>query len=399
MTSSTPADALPALRRVHAVAQVGDGAFYVTSAAFLLRQGWSAPTVGIALAVAWGVGALAAPRLGRLADRLGLRQVSVAATSGCALALSLLALGPAALLVPALVLYAVAQSAWGGLRATLVHLLADPADRVAERARQQVVGNTAVTLGALVGGAALAAGNTVALRLVLLADATAYLIASLHVQRHVAVAARDTDSPSASRPHLTARHWVATGAAAALYLYMPLLSVALPLLVVGSRAPDWAIAACFALNTVGVLAAQTRAARWAADRARTAVLVGGALLALSCALLWSAASVGAMALAMLLVAVVVQVAGEVLFAAAAWDVGHRLAPEGGVAAWQATYGAAIPVARCVGPALLAPLVALPLGWVAPAALFVGGAAALAAAARAGTSLPAAVAPRPVAAGG
>lgn len=69
--------------------------------------------------------------------------------------------------------------------------------------------------------------------------------------------------------------------------------------------------------------------------------------------------------------------GEVRFAAAAWDLGYRLAGPGDGATWQSTYGSAIPVARCLGPALLAPMAAVGAGWTLPAVLFVLGGITLA----------------------
>jgi hypothetical protein len=74
--------------------------------------------------------------------------------------------------------------------------------------------------------------------------------------------------------------------------------------------------------------------------------------------------------------VLTQVLGEVRFAAGAWDLGYRLAPGVGIGTWQATYAAAIPIARSVGPVLLAPLAALEFGWTVPALLFLAGTAAM-----------------------
>ena len=97
----------------------------------------------------------------------------------------------------------------------------------------------------------------------------------------------------------TLRQLGATAAASALYLYMPMLSVALPLKVTAAAGvPTWTIAACFLANTVGVMALQRRtAARVSTERrARHAVLVGG------------------------------------LLRGRAWDLGYRLAGPGGTAA-------------------------------------------------------------------
>ncbi len=369
-----------ALRRAHTLAQLGDGAFYVTSAIFLARSGWSVTQIGLVLAGAWASGAVLGRFVGRLADGFGLGRVSVVTTLGCAAALSALALGDPAVLLPALVAYAIAQSAWGGLRAALVQAVTDEADRVQERARLQALGNAAVAVGALVGGLGLGLAGTVPLRVVLLLDAVAYLVASILLARRVRVRVEPVRH---ARERTTPVQWAATLAASAVYVYMPLLSVALPLMIgLATGVPAWVAAACFAANTVGVAALQHRAAAavTTAASARHSVLVGGALMASSCVGFWlalrGALPTGAPTYAVLGLAVVVQVLGEVRFAAAVWDLGYRLAPRNS-ATWHGTYAAAIPVARSVGPALLAPMVLLAWGWVAPAALFVAGAAALA----------------------
>lgn len=424
MSSYTPAEptgdqARRALRRAHVLAQVGDGAYYVTSAAYLVGLGWSAAQVGSVLGVAWGLGALAAPWLGRLADARGLTRVSAATTLMCALALALVASAVTlGVVLVGLTMYAVAQSAWGGQRAALVSALSPPARRVPERARLQALGNAGIALGTVLGGAALLVGDPAALRVALGADALGYAVVAVTIRRHVVVTPGGVDPGGVgpgdvgpgdvgsgivgsgsmgssgvgavrAGPTRTPRQWAATAAASALYLYLPLLSVALPLLVATSAGmPGWVIAACFGANTLGVSVLQTRVARTVttARRVRAAALGGGALLALSALLLWrslragdaTAAIDGARAGVLLAVAVLVQVLGEVHFAAAAWDLGYRLAPAGGEAAWQSTYGAAIPVARCLGPALLAPAATSSSGWLVPAVAFGLGALALAA---------------------
>ncbi|WP_329244652.1 hypothetical protein OG417_48205 [Actinoallomurus sp. NBC_01490] len=394
MSGCRPADAgrtrLRRLGQAHALAQAGDGAFYVTSAAYLVRLGWSPVRVGILLAICWGAGALLSRRIGRLADRHGLVAIS-AATLGCCMAGLLgLALGSEPILVAgALLVYAGGQSAWGGLRAALVQAAADPAAAVTERARLQSIGNGAVAVGAAVGGLALGLGEIWALRVVVAGDALLYLVTSLLIARGIRISA-SAPTASADRPvpgetgRTTMPQLVATIAASALYLYMPMLSVALPLMITNAPGvPAWAISACFLANTLGVMAMQRRAAIGVTTAARTrhALLTGAALLATSSALLWTTLLGHRLAPALIVLGlgagVVTQVLGEVRFAAGAWDLGYRLAPTSGTAAWQATYGAAIPMARSAGPALLAPLAGFELGWIVPAGLFLAGGIAMA----------------------
>lgn len=57
------------LRALHALAQLGDGAFYVTLAAYLVELGWTPNRAGLLLGICWASGALLSRRMGRLADR------------------------------------------------------------------------------------------------------------------------------------------------------------------------------------------------------------------------------------------------------------------------------------------------------------------------------------------
>lgn len=377
-TRPDPVTARRRLRWVHMVGQLGDGAFYVTAAVHLVRQGASPTGVGLTLAVAWGTGALLAPRVGRLADRFGVRRLSVATLTAAAATLLLLAVAPPALCGIILAGYAVAQSAWGGLRATLVEVVTEADGRVTERAAQQRLGNAALAVGAALGGLALTQPWPDTLRGVFVFDAVAYALAAF------LVASGMPEMPPTPRrtpgARLDARHWLATAGAAALYLYMPMLSVALPVMVaVTGTVPAWTASACLAANTLGVLALQGRAAAAVRDvrSVRSSLVTGSALLAVSAALIWT--SVGTGRPLLLVPGMLIQVVGEVRFAAGAWDVGYRIAPSSHVAAWQSTYGAAVPLARCFGPALLAPAAAHSGGWALAAAAFVIGGLTLAAA--------------------
>lgn len=78
----TDISGLRTLRSLHALAQLGDGAFYVTSAAYLVKLGWTPNRVGLLLGICWASGALLSRRMGRLADRHRLVPISAAALAG-----------------------------------------------------------------------------------------------------------------------------------------------------------------------------------------------------------------------------------------------------------------------------------------------------------------------------
>jgi hypothetical protein len=339
---------------------VGDGAFYVVSAALLLRMGFSAGHVGVVLSLVWGVAMIATPLLGRLADRVGLRAGVLGLPVLVAAGLLVVATSSSGAWTSAgLLVYAVGQAGLGGVRQALLVPLAASTGRSAttERANLQAIGNAGIALGAGLGGAALATGSLDALRGVLVLDAGLFLasVAVLRVLPNLPPV-DSADSAAAGRPG--PRYLALTACAGLMYLYMPLLSVGLPL-VIGTRddAPDWVIAVLFGLNTLGVLALQRPVAQrvTSRDQARRHARRGAALMASSCLLFWVALSAvdWPWVLAGLLLAVGVQVVAEVTFASGAWDLGYRMAPPVAAGTWQGTFAAAVPASRCIGPALLA----------------------------------------------
>lgn len=160
---------------------------------------------------------------------------------------------------------------------------------------------------------------------------------------------------------------------AVMYLYMPMLSVLLPLYLTSrTAAPRWIVAGIFVLNTVGVLGWQRRAARRVTTlgQATRAIRIAGLTLCAACLLFWgvAASTDPAAAAVVLLVAVAVQVAGEVRLAAGSWSVGFELADPARPGQWQGVYSSGIPLARTIGPAALTALVMV---WSGPGWLVLG----------------------------
>ena len=160
---------------------------------------------------------------------------------------------------------------------------------------------------------------------------------------------------------------------AVLYLYMPMLSVVLPLYIAHSTgAPSWMVAALFVANTLGVLALQVPAARSIAGiiDAAASVRRSGFLLLGACLAFWAASEPASPVVAVLLLAVGIaaQVLGEVCLAAGSWEIGFGLADSDRPGQWQGLYSAGLPAARALGPLALTVLV---LDWSGPGWLVLG----------------------------
>lgn len=355
------------------VSAVGDGCFYVVFAVHLSRNiGLGAPEIGMLLSVAWGSGFLATHPIGVAADRLGLRRAAVvlALTTAAGLLLLMVARPGWSVALGCLV-YALSQSGAAGVRQGLLVQLVPDAQIVAVRAGIQRAVNLGIGLGAVLGGVGLLAPG--ALPALLLLDATLFFGSGLLLSR-LPMSGPAPSPVRSRRGALGDRRYLTTAAlTAVLYLYMPLLSVILPLyLTARTPAPPWMVAAVFVVNAGGVVLAQHRAARGIVtvrDSVR-ALRQAGCLLLVCCLLFWGAGSTATagQASVVVLVASLVQTAGEVRLAAGSWGLGFGLADPSRPGEWQAVFASGIPLARALGPALLAPLL---LTWRGPGWLVLG----------------------------
>ncbi|MCE6997617.1 MFS transporter [Saccharothrix sp. S26] len=372
--------------KVLAIAQaansVGDGAFYVCSALYFTRVvGLSATRVGVALTVAWAVGAVVGVALGHLADRVGPRRVAVglAVVTAGALASFLVVRSFWAFLAAACA-YACGQCGLAAARQALLSGLVEPGRRTRVRAALQSVVNAGLAVGAGVGGLALHVDTAAAYLVVFAVDALGFAVAAVVLGRvpEVAGVARTgrlgvlRDRPYALVALLNS----------VLLLYMPMLSLVVPLWVAErTAAPKWVVGLLFALNTGAVVVGQVRLARGVTDlrTATRSVRRGGVLLLASCAVFALSAGVPDWAAVVVLVgAAGVQVVGEMLHGAGSWEIGFGLAPADKQGQYQGFYGTGTAVARTVGPLLLTTLVlgGGAVGWLVLGALFLAAALAM-----------------------
>lgn len=382
MTSTSPEPAttrrevVSTLYASQLVSAVGDGSFYVTSALYFSELlGLSATQIGVVLTAAWALGFASTAPIGHLGDRLGLRGGAVALSVVTALALGSLTLASSvATCAAVMTVYAVAQSGAGAVRQALLVRLVAPSDRVVVRARLQSLVNAGIAAGAGLGGIALYIGEYAAYAGVFVFDAATFGIAAVMLTRlpKLRPAPRVVE---ARAPVLRDRPYVAaTALNAVLYLYMPMLSVVLPLYIAQrTGAPGWMVAALFVLNTGGVLLLQLPAARAVAGLLGAAASVrrGGYALSASCLAFWVASlpESSLLACAALVAAIGLQVAGEVCVAAGSWEIGFGLADPRRPGQWQGMYAGAIPVARALGPIALTALVLDGPGWPALGGVF------------------------------
>ncbi|HEX7309197.1 MFS transporter [Lentzea sp.] len=353
---------------------VGDGGFLVVSALYFTQVvSLSATRVGLALTLAWGVGAVAGVALGHLADRWGPRTTAVVLAAATAASIGvLLFTRNFAAFVAVMCLYASFQSGLQASRQALLAGLTTPGERTRVRARIQSTANAGIAIGAAAGGFALHLGTEAAYTAVFVLDALCFLAAAAVLTTLPETAmtrAKGKFDVLRDKPYA-----LITLINAVMLLYMPLLSLIIPLWIVQrTEAPTWLAAALLVLNTAAVVLFQVRIARRATGLGSASRLVrhAGLVMLASCAVFAvTAAGVGAWSAAALLVAAAaLQVLGEMMLASGAWEISFSLAPADRQGQYQGFFATGTAVARMVGPALLTTVV---LGWGSAGWLLVGG---------------------------
>ncbi|MFS1301066.1 MFS transporter [Streptosporangium longisporum] len=372
----------PGPPRVLALAQlansIGDGAYYVCSALYFIRiVGLSPAQVGFGLTLAWAVGFVASVPLGHLADRRGPRGTAVLLAVATALAVgSFLFVRSFPLFVLVACAYATCQCGLAAARQALLAGLVDRARRTGVRARLQATSNAGLAVGAASGGAALHLDTEAAYLAVLAMDALSFLLAALILLRLPAVPA--TPAAPAGEPALAVLRDRPYALISFLnmiaLLNMPILSLVIPLWVVQrTQAPSWTVSALLVVNTLAVVLFQVRVARRVTDlgSASASVRLAGAVMFAACVVFaLSSAVSGAWAAGLvLLLGACLQVAGEMLQASGAWEIGFDLAPAGRQGQYQGFFGSGAAVARMLGPLLLTTLIVV---WGTPGWLVMGG---------------------------
>lgn len=370
--------------RVLALAQLanslGDGAFYACSALFFTRVvGLSATQVGLALTLAWATGMLAGVPLGYAADRFGPRRTAVVLAVATSVTLTgFLAVRSFTLFLLVACLYACCQGGLTSARGALLAGLVDAGQRTRVRAHLQSTLNAGLAVGAGLGGLALTFDTRGAYLAVFALDAASFLAAALVLRRlpEVPPAPPTADAGPRLAVLRDRPYAVITLLNAVLYLNMPLLSLGLPLWIVErTDAPKPLAAGLLIVNMVSVVLFQVRVARRVTSlrtAARVTARAGWVLLAACGVYAISAGHLGALAaVAVLLVAALIQVLGEMMQGAAAWELGFGLAPADKQGQYQGFFGMAPQIARMLGPVVVTTLLIGwgTLGWLVLGALF------------------------------
>lgn len=363
---------LPAVRVLVVATLVntlGNGVFAAVGALFLTRVvGLSVGQVGIGLTIAGVLGLVSSTPLGVLADRLGPRRAYVVFLLLQAVTMaSLTQVRSFGWYVAVAAVTAIAGSGQRGAKGALIAGVVPAEVRVATRAMLRVTTNIGMAVGIALAGVVLAVDRHDVYVVALLGDATTYLVTAGIV---VAWLPRVAPVARAAGPSgLTAlrdRPFLAFIALDGLLsMHNAMAQVALPLWVAtATDSPAWLISVLLLINAASVILLQVRLAR-GTERLAGAAQAGrraGLLLAAACAVLaLSDVTSGPVTVALLILAALAHVLGEMLQSAGGWGISFELAPESGQGQYQGAYAMGGQLGDLIAPLVLT-VVAVSWGW-------------------------------------
>jgi hypothetical protein len=357
---------------------VGTGAFLAVSVPFITRSvRLSEGSLGLGLTLSAAIALGTAIPIGILADRIGPKKVLVGVSLWrCA----------------CFVVYPFVQNLWQFLTVVCLLGLVDKAaapmeqalvgqatatdDRVRVVAILRSLRNVGFTVGALLGGIGLLIDSRAGYSAILLVNAASFAVLATLASRLPVLSApakslRRRFSVSVLRDGSFLSF---TGINAVLTMHMTLLSIGIPLWIVGHTAVSSAlISPLVAVNTVLAVALQVRASRdtdTIAGAAR-ALVRAGICLAVCCLLLVAAPKLPVvLAVGVLLLAMVALTGGELFQSAGGWGGSYLLAVPGEEGVYLSVFWLGVAVQQIAAPVLVSVVVTSgTTGWAVLAALF------------------------------
>ncbi len=376
----------PTLRVLAAATLVntmGNGAVVTTAALYFTRVLGLTPTqVGIALAVAAAVALFCQVPLGHLGDVRGPREVLVRLTAAAGIAtLGLLLTRTVVTLVIVLAVEAFFDRGASAVRSGYIARVATGGRGVAFKAYLRSVTNVGISVGALLGGVALAVDRPWAYLTVFALNGVSFLGSAAVLTRlpHLRPAPGPVEGESRFGV-LRDGPFVLVCCLTGIYaIHFFVIELAVPLWIAGrTSAPTWLVAVTMLVNTVAVAIFQVRLSRGSdtVPKAARRMAVSGVWVLAGFALIALAAGLPAWAAVVLLLAgAATHTVGEMVGSGGQWGVQMGLAPRERQGQYQGLAGMSFSLASILAPPLVAILC---IGWGPPGWLTMGGLVLLAA---------------------
>ena len=344
---------------------------------FTLYVGLRPSQVGLGLSLGGAVSLLFSVPAGHVADRLGPRDIAAIAYASEGVVLGCFVLVHSFIPFLLLNLLIGAISATGQtLRMATIAQFGVGEERVRMRAYTRAVTNLGIGLGTIFAGIALAINTRTAYSTMLLVDASSFIVAAIVWKRLPYVAPTiERGEPFTFVALKDLKYLTATLLNGIMSLHFIIQNVAIPLWVVhATKAPRWWVAVIMLVNTIAVILFQVRASRGSGDVKEGARMYARAGYFVAGACLLYAVSAGVskvLACIILVVAMLVHVAGELIGSAGSWSIGFGLADPNHQGQYQGVYSMGFGLGGAVGPAFVTALAIGmgKIGWVLLAVMF------------------------------
>lgn len=370
------------LTKVTLTNTIGNGLFATIEAIFFTRSvGLSNHQVALGMGIAAVIGLLVSVPAGHLADRRGPRNLSallvlLQGASMASFALVHSFTGFVAVAIAA----SLTRSAGGSVSMALISRFGEGEERVRIRAFQRSVANLGMSVGMGIAAIALAMDTRTAYLAMVLGNAASYFVAALFVMQFPPMPPVALPSGSQRPSGLVAlrdRHFlVATVLGGFMSMQFAIQNIGVPLWIVQhTNAPRWWVAVVFLINTVSVVLLQVRFTKGTGDLTFSSKVFrrSGLFIGLACVLYSFAKGASpVLACAILVIAAMTDVVGELLGSAAGWSISFGMAVEGMQGQYQGVYSLSFGIANIFGP-LIVTSTALAMGrpgWWILGAMFV-----------------------------
>lgn len=362
----------PRVRRITLatfISTFGNGLFMTTGIIyFSLIVGLGAQKVALAFSLSGALSLLLSVPTGHIVDRFPPRRIAV---------LSQMAQGVAAaaliftknwwLLLIVLSLDSIFEGFGQTARMAVIAMMGEGEERVVIRAYTRAVTNLGIAFGTVVAGFALAINTETAYKTMIAVDALTFFLAAFAYLR--------VDNFSASLQNKESFDWSilkdyryikAMILSGLMSMHFILQNVAIPLWVVKeTNAPRWWVSVIMLINTISVVLFQVRMSKGVGDAKSAARQFQSAGFFIAVACLFYAFSKDVhlyLASALLVIAMLVHVVGELQASTGSWSIAFELADQNRQGAYQGLWRMGFGSMNVIGPSLVT-FLAIGLGQV------------------------------------
>ena len=362
----------PRVRRITLatfISTFGNGLFMTTGIIyFSLIVGLGAQKVALAFSLSGALSLLLSVPTGHVIDRFPPRRIAV---------LALIAQGVAAaaliftkswwLLLVVLSLDSIFEGFGQTARMAVIAMMGEGEERVVIRAYTRAVTNLGIAFGTVVAGFALAVNTETAYKVMIAVDALTFFAAAAAYMRVEKFGASLQNKESFDWSILKDYRYIKAMILSGLMsMHFILQNVAIPIWVVKeTNAPRWWVSVIMLINTISVVLFQVRMSKGVGDVKSAARQFQSAGFFIAIACLFYAFSKGVnlyVASALLVIAMLVHVVGELQASTGAWSIAFELADQNRQGAYQGLWRMGFGGMNVIGPSLVT-FLAIGLGQV------------------------------------